>query len=78
MTQRVIQLHRVLKPTSSFYIHIDPTASHYLKIVLNRFLVRKTLGMKLFGIMGNGQTWQNSAKKIMTRFCFTQRQMNTH
>ena len=36
MAQRVIELHRVLKPTGSLYLHCDPTASHYLKIVLDR------------------------------------------
>ena len=36
MTQRIIELHRVLKPTGSLYLHCDPTASHYLKIVLDR------------------------------------------
>jgi site-specific DNA-methyltransferase (adenine-specific) len=32
----VIELHRVLKPTGVIYLHCDPTASHYLKIVLDR------------------------------------------
>lgn len=35
MTARLIELHRVLKPTGSIYLHCDPTASHYLKIVLD-------------------------------------------
>ncbi len=35
MTSRLIELHRVLKPTGSLYLHCDPTASHYLKIVLD-------------------------------------------
>lgn len=35
MTVRLIELHRVLKPTGSLYLHCDPTASHYLKIVLD-------------------------------------------
>lgn len=35
MTQRLVELHRVLKPTGSLYLHCDPTASHYLKIVLD-------------------------------------------
>ena len=35
MSQRIIELHRILKDTGSFYIHIDPTTSHYLKIVLD-------------------------------------------
>jgi len=32
---RVIELRRVLKDTGSFYLHCDPTMSHYLKIVLD-------------------------------------------
>jgi len=35
MAQRLVELHRVLKPTGSFYLHCDPTASHYLKILLD-------------------------------------------
>ena len=35
MAVRLIELHRVLKPTGSLYLHCDPTASHYLKILLN-------------------------------------------
>ena len=35
MTPRLLQLHRVLKPTGSLYLHCDPTASHYLKVVLD-------------------------------------------
>ena len=35
MAQRIIELHRILKPTGSFYLHCDPTASHYLKLLLD-------------------------------------------
>ena len=35
MTLRIAEIHRVLKPTGSFYLHCDPTASHYLKLVLD-------------------------------------------
>ena len=31
MAVRLIELHRVLKPTGSLYLHCDPTASHYLE-----------------------------------------------
>jgi len=36
MTTRLVELHRVLKPTGSLYLHCDPTASHYLKLVLDQ------------------------------------------
>jgi len=35
MTLRIPEIHRVLKPTGSFYLHCDPSASHYLKLVLD-------------------------------------------
>lgn len=36
MRQRVEELHRVLQPNGSFYLHCDPNASHYLKVMLDR------------------------------------------
>lgn len=38
MSVRLIELHRVLKPTGSLYLHCDPTASHYLKILLDAII----------------------------------------
>ena len=35
MTPRLVELRRVLKPTGSLYLHCDPTASHYLKLLLD-------------------------------------------
>jgi len=35
MTARLVELHQVLRPTGSLYLHCDPTASHYLKIILD-------------------------------------------
>ncbi len=35
MSARLVELHRVLRPTGSLYLHCDPTASHYLKILLD-------------------------------------------
>ena len=35
ISQRVTEIQRVLKQTGSFYLHCDPTASHYLKLVLD-------------------------------------------
>ena len=35
MAPRLVELKRVLKPTGSIYLHCDPTASHYLKLVMD-------------------------------------------
>lgn len=49
MTLRVVEIHRVLKSNGSFYLHCDPTASHYLKLVLD----------SVFCASGNGGDFQN-------------------
>ena len=35
MSIRLIEMKRILKPTGSIYLHCDPTASHYLKLVMD-------------------------------------------
>jgi DNA modification methylase len=52
MAVRLIEMRRVLKPTGSIYLHCDPTASHYLKLVLDA----------LFGFQGyrNEITWKRT------------------
>ena len=35
MAVRLVELHRTLKPTGSIYLHCDPTASHYIKTLLD-------------------------------------------
>lgn len=35
MGNRLLELHRVLKDTGSIYLHCDPTASHYLKVLMD-------------------------------------------
>ncbi len=41
MAVRLLELHRTLKPTGSLYLHCDPTASHYLKILLDAVFGKK-------------------------------------
>jgi site-specific DNA-methyltransferase (adenine-specific) len=55
MTARLLELHRVLKPTGSIYLHCDPTASHYLKVVMDT----------IFGFENllNEIVWQRTAVK---------------
>ena len=41
LTVRLIELHRVLKDTGSLYLHCDPSASHYIKLVLDGIFGRE-------------------------------------
>ena len=60
MTERLIALHRVMKPTASLYPHCDPTASHYLKIALDA-----VFGASMFRneIVWKRSTSHNDAKR---------------
>jgi site-specific DNA-methyltransferase (adenine-specific) len=46
MSTRIAEIWRVLKPTGSFYLHCDPTASHYLKLVLDSLFTPRGGGMR--------------------------------
>jgi site-specific DNA-methyltransferase (adenine-specific) len=35
MAPRLVELHRAMKPTGCIYLHCDPTASHYLKLLMD-------------------------------------------
>ena len=47
MTARLLELHRVLRPTGSLYFHCDPTASHYIKIVLDTIFGVRNFGNEI-------------------------------
>lgn len=55
MAPRLVELRRVLKSTGSLYLHCDPTASHYLKLLLDA----------VFGAQNfrNEIVWQRTATK---------------
>jgi site-specific DNA-methyltransferase (adenine-specific) len=60
MAPRLVELHRVLKPTGSLYLHCDPTASAYLRTILDN----------LFGAenLRNEIVWQRTPSKgLMSR-----------
>ena len=60
MTSRLFELHRVLKPTGSIYLHCDPTASHYLKCVMDAIFGRRNFRNEI--------VWRrSSAAKSSTR-----------
>ena len=60
MAQRMVELHRVLKDTGSVYLHCDPTASHYLKLLMDA-----VFGAENFR---NEIIWQRTLSKgLMTR-----------
>ncbi len=51
MGQRVTELHRVLKDTGSLFLHCDPTASHYLKIILDAAFGPRNFRNEISGVV---------------------------
>lgn len=60
MTQRLVELHRVLKSTGSFYLHVDPTASHYLKIILDTIFGKHNFRNELI--------WKYNSRTMSTKW----------
>ena len=61
MANRLLELKRVLKPTGSLYLHCDPTASHYLKIVLDAVFGTENFRNE---IVWHYRRWTGKAKKF--------------
>lgn len=64
MAIRLLELHRVLKATGSVYLHCDPTASHYLKIVMDAvFGAKNFLNELIWYYRGAGVPKDRRAKR---------------
>ena len=61
MAPRLVELRRVLKPTGNLYLHCDPTASHYLKMLLDAVFekdnFRSEISWKRTGAHGSAKRW---------------------
>jgi DNA modification methylase len=54
MGVRLVELHRVLKDTGSIYLHCDPTAGHYLKILMDAIFGRKNFRNEIVWCYASG------------------------
>ncbi|MCL5102218.1 MAG: restriction endonuclease [Candidatus Marsarchaeota archaeon] len=66
MSARLIELHKVLKKSGSLYLHCDPTASHYLKLVLDAIFDEENFIAEIiwaYGTASGGRTKGNKPVK---------------
>lgn len=66
MALRITEIQRVLTATGSFYLHCDPTASHYLKLILDSVFVPNGGFFQneiIWNYMTGGASKQHYAKK---------------
>ena len=69
MAARLVELHRVLKPTGSLYLHCDPTASHYLKIILDTIFgndsFRNEIIWQRTNVHSDSKSWSSVSDTIL-------------
>ena len=58
MAVRLLELHRVLKPTGSLYLHCDPTASHYLKVLLDAVFGKRRYINEIIWLRANAHNFK--------------------
>ena len=63
MSVRLLEMHRVLRETGSIYLHCDPTAGHYLKLLLDAIFGRENFRNEIIWIYGLG----GSSKRAFSR-----------
>jgi len=68
MAARLAELHRVLRPTGSLYLHCDPTASHYLKTILDTVFgvdsFRNEVVWQRTNVHSDSKTWSHVSDTI--------------
>ena len=64
ITPRLVEIHRLLKQTGSVYLHCDPTASHYLKVIMDAVFGREHFRNEIvWCYRGGGVPRRNFARK---------------
>ena len=63
MAVRLLEMHRILKNTGSIYLHCDPTASHYLKLLMDAVFGKSGFFNE---IIWNYAKWSNSASQFQS------------
>ena len=69
MAIRLVELHRVLKPTGSLYLHCDPTAGHYLKVLMDSIFdprnFRNEITWQRTNVHNDAKRWGTVADTIL-------------
>ena len=61
MAARLLEMHRILKPTGSIYLHCDPTMSHYLKALMDSIFGRDNFQNE---VVWHYRRWTGKAKRF--------------
>ena len=70
MEPRCVEMRRVLKNTGSLYLHCDPTASHYLKVMLDSVFGIKQFRNEIVWCYDTGNTTSKSYRRLHDAILF--------
>ena len=77
MGVRLLEMHRILKPTGSIYLHCDPTASHYLKTLMDAIFgagnFRNELSWRRSNPKSHGKTNFPNCRDVILRYSVSER-----
>ena len=76
MAVRLFEMHRILKPTGSIYLHCDPTASHYLKLIMDSLFGKQNFRNEIVWCYAGGNpSLKNYPKKhdILLRYTMSEK-----
>ena len=73
MAVRLIEMDRLLKNTGSIYLHCDPTASHYLKLVMDSIFGFRNFRNDISWCYTGPQRIINITQESTTAYCFMQK-----
>ena len=83
MAPRLLEMHRILKPTGSIYLHCDPKMSHYLKLLMDSIWGRKNFRREVIwhlrgasGYKALANDWIRGHDTILYYTCGTSRTFN--
>jgi adenine specific DNA methylase Mod len=69
MAPRLVELRRVMKPTASIYLHCDPTASHYLKLLMDAVFepvnFRNEVVWKRTNVHSDSKRWSDVSDRLL-------------
>ena len=76
---RLIEMKRILKPTGSVYLHCDPTASHYLKVIMDSIFGKENFRNEIvWCYRGGGVPKDAFARKHDILFSYSQSKHRVH
>ena len=78
MAQRIIEMYRILKDTGSLYLHCDPTASHYMKVVLDEIFGKNNFRNEIvWCYKGGGSSQMDFSRRHDVIFRYTKKEQFT-